>query len=598
MSALLVLPGLLPAGAQTNSTLRIGIVGLPETTFMQSGTTGFGTWTQFPYLYCYQFGFAGVVKQDVCDTPSAITGSNDQQWVVNLKSPNMKWSDGVPMNSTDLAYSFGIYLPHGPYANLSAFDIWGNLRGTVTSISVMNSTAIQINTAKPDPLFAMLTWLYPVYPYHYFKQFTGNNTLQTTPILGGPGDSAYVPQDYTANSPTLTAVANPYSPDWNGTTPKIHTVIYQIFTTDSALVNALASGQVDSGMITSSDAQTLSSVPSLTETGLPSNTQMEFFINPAVYPYNNTAFRQAMMYLVPKAQINQLLYNNQSTLGNPLLLSPLAYNTYWPSSSTPMYNYNPTTAISRLQAAGLTKNSAGNWAMANGTVLTVQFVAPNSDPDVVRAAQQIASSMQNVGLKVNLQITDYNTVTNDKYNIPNTYNIVLFPDSYFPSPFKWMRNPVNLPTAWVNSTFKADFAAALSNPDPAQALTQLKSALNVLANSAVTNSVLYEPFEAAYNSQGFNGWQPALNNAGSFDVFYYPVLSQQVLTSLAPASVGSSSSTTSTSSSSTTSSSASSTAINTSTAVAMVGVAVFIAVVYASSVLRRPGRTYASMSAA
>ena len=597
LSALLIVPGLLPATlAATGTTLTIGVVGIPYATLMQSTTTGFGTWSQIEYLYCYQFGFAGVAKSDLCDVPSAVSGSNDTQWIVNLKSANYKWSDGVAINSTDLAYSFGIYLSNGPYANLSAFDIWGNLRGTVTSITIMNSTAIELKTAAPDPLFTMLTWLYPVYPYHYFKQFTGNNTLQTTPILGGPGDSAYVvASGMTANSNTLTTVYNQYSPSWNGstTTPAITTVVYDVFTTDSAMVNALAAGQIDGGMITSSDASTLSSVSALTTASVASNTQMEFFINPSVFPYNNTAFRQALMYLVPKVQINQLLYNNQTAIGNPLLLSPTAYNTYWPGSSTPMYNYNPTTAVTLLQKAGLTKNSNGNWQMANGTVLTVQFVAPNSDPDVVRAAQQITTSMQNVGLKVNLLITDYNTVTQMKYNIPDTYYVVLFPDSYFPSPFKWMRNPVNLPSAFrsTNTTFTSDFAQALANPNPTAALAELKTALNVLANAAVTNSVLYEPLYVAFNTASFKNWQPAMSDAGTHDVFYYPILSEPVLTSVTTGASGSSTSTGSSSStaSSASSSTSSSTLITPQLALGMASAAIFIAVVYAVTAKRSRG---------
>ena len=99
----------------------------------------------------------------------------------------MKWSDGVPINSSDLAYSYGIYLTTGPYANLSAVDVWGNVQGTVSNITIVNSTAIMLQTAAPDSLFWYLTWLYQIYPWHYYKQFTGNNILGTTSILRQPG---------------------------------------------------------------------------------------------------------------------------------------------------------------------------------------------------------------------------------------------------------------------------------------------------------------------------------------------------------------------------------------------------------------------------
>jgi ABC-type transport system substrate-binding protein len=544
--------GSIPVHAQSSANLTIGVVTEPPNTWFQTPGNwgGQNTLTQVPYLFCYSFGIGGVAQPDLCTVPQAISGTNDTQWIVNLRSANYKWSDGVPINSTDLAYSYGVFLTHGPYANLSYFDVWGNLRDKVQSVSIVNSTAIKLTMFAPFPLFVMLTWLYEVYPYHYYKQFTGNNTLQTTSILGGPGDTAFVPQGFTAGSNTLELVANPYSPSWNGTSPTYHSVTIQFFTSDQSLVNAIAAGSIDGGAIEPSDVAALASASSVATSPVPSIYQMQFFINPVGYPYNNTAFRQALMYLLPKANINSLLYNGTADLGNPLLLTPSAYNTYWPGASTPDYQYNPTTAATLLSQAGLTKNTAGQWAMSNGTVLTVQFESANDQPDQVRAAQQIQSSMEAAGLQVNLKLVDLNTATNDKYNAPGNFKVILYTDAYFPSPFKWMRNPVNLPFGWSNSTFKTIFAESLVNTDPAGALTQLKQALNILANEAVTNSILFVPSYVAYNTATFSMWQPAIDNAINYNVFYNQLMAENVFTSVVPA--GSTTTTTTTPSQTTT----------------------------------------------
>jgi hypothetical protein len=175
--------------------------------------------------------------------------------------------------------------------------------------------------------------------------------------------------------------------------------------------------------------------------------------------------------------------------------------------------------------------------------------------------------MQSIGLKVNLQVVDATTASNDKYNTPGNYYTILYPDGYFPSPFKWMRNPVNLPFEWSNSTFKADFAAAITNTNPAAALAELKIALNIEAESAITNSILYEPTYVAYNSQAFTNWQPALGNQASYDIFLNQVLGEQVLTSVTPISVGTSATSTSltTTSTSLTTTSATSMSLTTTT---------------------------------
>ena len=526
----------MPVGVRAQpANLVLGVVTAPPTTYFQTPGNwgGANTITQIPYLYSWTFGAGGVAVPGVSNPPVAIPGSNDTRWIVNLRSPTMEWSDGVLINSTDLAFSYGCFLANGPYANLSSFDIWGALRDRVSNITVVNSTAIEIDMSNPFPLFPILAWLYQIYPAHYYRQFTGNNTLQTTSIIGGPGDTAYIPANYTAASRTMTLVANPLSPSWNGATPTIPTITLQFFTDESSLVNALAAGTIDGSLITPSDVQALASSPQYKIDRLPSVYQMQFFIEPGSFPYSSRPFRQALMYLIPKDEINSILYNNQSSTGNVFLLPPAAVQTYWPGPNTPAYNYDPSAAISKLQEAGFTQNSAGNWVMSNGTQVAVNLEAPNSDPDVVRAAQLIAKSMEAVGLKVNLNIVDLTTATSDKYTTGN-YDVILYPDEYFPSPFKWMRNPVNMPYQWSNSTFKTIFKSSLQDTNPADALAKLKQALTILANEAVTNSVVFEPVYAAYNTVKFTGWQPALAEASNYQVFYNQMLSENLMTSVTP----------------------------------------------------------------
>jgi len=526
----------LELGVRAQSTnLVLGVATGPPTTFFQTPGNwgGANTITQIPYLYAYTFGSGGVAIPGVANPPTAIPGTNDTQWILNLKSPNMKWSDNIPIDSTDLEFSYGVFLPMGKYANLSSFDVWGAIRDRVSSVSIVNSTAIQLKMYNPFPLFPILAWLYQVYPYHYYKQFSGDNVLQTSSIVGGPGDTAYIPSNFAAGSRSMTLVANSLSPSWNGATPTIQTITLQFFTDESSLINALAAGTVDGSLITPSDVQALSSNSELKVDRLPSIYQMQFFIEPGSFPYSSRPFRQALMYLIPKDQVNSILYNNQSSTGNVFLLPPAAVQTYWPGPETPAYNYDPNAAVSKLKEAGFTQNSAGNWVMKNGTQVAVNLEAPNNDPDVVRAAQLIAKSMESVGLKVNLNVVDLTTATSDKYTTGN-YDVILYGDEYFPSPFKWMRNPVNLPYQWHNSTFKTIFTSCLQDTNPSSALAKLKQALDILANEAVTNSVVFEPVYAAYNNVKFTGWEPALSQASSFQVFYNQVLSENLMVSVMP----------------------------------------------------------------
>jgi ABC-type transport system substrate-binding protein len=546
-SILLFVPALAPvsnAVAATSSTSgpTVGILFPPVSTFFQSANEEYigNTATDIPYLAVGRLSITGNVVPGICQVPTAVSGSNNTQWIENLISPNLKWSDGVPINSTDLAYSFGIYMTSGPYANTSNIDRWGADRTTFSNITILNSTAIQITTKTPDPRFPLLTFLYTIYPYHYYQQFGfGNNQLQTTPVLSGPGDSAYVPANYTAGSYTMSLKANPNSPSWNGTTPTFNTMTLQFFTSDSSQVNSLASNSIDAGLITPSDISSLTSNSQIGITQIPSDYQLMIYVKSTGYPWNETAFRQALMYLVNRTQVNDALYGGNTSTGNPAMLIPQAMSTYYPSSGVPLYNYSVSTAKTLLAQAGLTQNSQGKWMLPNGTALTVTVEAPNNDPNYVRASQFIQTSFQNAGITVNLDNPAYSTADTDWTSL--NFQFLIFPNNYAPSPFRWMRNPFNIP-GWTNSTFKSEFALALSDPNQSSAFNEVKQAEVIMAQAAVINSIVILPQYVAYNKALFSNWQPALSNAPSSSVFWDPVSAENVLTAIAPA--GASSSTT------------------------------------------------------
>jgi ABC-type transport system substrate-binding protein len=537
--------------ASPASNITIGMEYGPPSTFFQNPTAAsFGnTAIDVPYLPVGHLSINGSVLPEICTVPTPVPGvTNDTQWIVNLISPNLKWSDGVPINSTDLAYSFGIFLPTGPYANTSNIDRWGAIRGTVQSVSILNSTAVVLKTFHTDAKFPLLVFLYSIYPYHYYKSFGfGNNVLQSVSVLGGPGDSAYVPVGYTAGSYTMTLQANPYSPSWHGKTPTISTVTLQFFTSDSAQTSALAAGTIDAGTITPSDISALASNPHIKVSQVPSDYQLQIYIKTTGYPWNDTAFRQALFYLLPSNEVKSSLYDNQTATGNPQLLLPQVVPTYY-AAGAPVYNYSVSTADSLLAKAGLVQTS-GHWYYANGTAVTITVEAPNNDPNYVRASQFVQSAIEAAGINVNLENPAYATVHSDWTSL--NFQLLVFPNNYAPVPFRWMRNPSNL-NGWKNSTFTTYFNEALDNPNQAQSLSEIKQAELVMAQAAVLDYLVVLPQYVAYNDLAFSNWQPALGQSSYDNVFCDTVVCENVLTSVTPASPTSTITTTSSSSSTST----------------------------------------------
>ncbi len=522
--------------ASPTPTLVIGSLAPLPTTFFQ-GQNAWADYSQIPYLYPYTMGLGAFGIPGICNVPVPVPGTNDASWILNLRSTNYKWSDGAPMNSTDLAYSFGVYLYTGTYANRSTFDRWGHARGYISNIQILNSTAIQLNSFQPYPTFIVAMWFYAIYPYHYYNQFTGTNVLQTKAIIGGPADSAYIPNNYVPGGNTMNLVANPSSPSWNGATPPLDSVTIQFFTGDAAMVSALSAGTIDGAVILPSDVRALSSVPTVTVSQVPSVTFSTLYISPVGYPFNSATFRQGLMELIPRAQINQALYNGTSTPGNALRMIPPAMAQYWPGPSTPTYNYSIPNAQANFKAAGLTQNSAGAWVYPNGTKVTVNLQVSNNDPDLVRVGQFMQSALTSAGLSVNLQLLDPATVITDLFS--GNYQTLIVGGgngSVFPSPFRWMANNSNYPITWKNATFTSALRRALTEVDSAKALSYIKEAEFTLVQNAVVATILSVPQYVAYNSQKFAGWEPALSQAKQVIYFTNEFLSETLLTSVRPAS--------------------------------------------------------------
>jgi len=546
------------AKAATNETLVIGaVIGTPTTFALDGFSTYIGNQqADIPYLPFGVVSQDGQITAGISKPPVAVPGSNSTQWVFNLVSPDLKWSDGVPINSSDLAYSIGIYLTTGPYANLTTTDYNGAITGVASNVTILNSTAIQVQTIT-NPGFPYKVFPYPVYPWHYFKQFQGNDALETTPILGGPGDSAYLPVNYTAGSSVMNLVANPYSPSWDGRTPGINNITIDFFASDTSLVNALAAGTVDLATITPSDVGALNTTSSLTIVQVPNGGMTFINIRNVGYPWNSTDFRQALLYLIDKGQINSEVYGNQSVIENAAVIPS---SSPWLPSDAQTYNYNPTEAKQLLQEAGLHQNAQGGWLLANGTALpAIVFQAADSDSAYVRTAQLITSDWQSAGLSVTLQEEPISAVNTAIYST-RTFDVAYADGGFLPVPWRYAYNAINFPSgtggAWVNSTYAQLKTEADNAPNTAAQDQLLQQLVYTLAQNAVVDGVVSDISYVAYNNQRFTNVTSAIQAAAASDFFIYPPFAESVLTSVTPVSATSTTSTSTTAASSSTSSSA------------------------------------------
>jgi ABC-type transport system substrate-binding protein len=125
--------------------------------------------THIPYLTFERYNASMSIVPNLT-TASFVPGSNDTQIVYNLVSSNLKWSDGVPINASDLYFSFDQFFPQGKYANTTT-DLLTRVSQFAQSVQILNSTAVTVTLKGPTPEARLLFVNHPVFPEHYYVSF-------------------------------------------------------------------------------------------------------------------------------------------------------------------------------------------------------------------------------------------------------------------------------------------------------------------------------------------------------------------------------------------------------------------------------------------
>jgi peptide/nickel transport system substrate-binding protein len=160
-------------------------------------------------------------------------------------------------------------------------------------------------------------------------------------------------------------------------------------------------------------------------TAIPEGFTFNLVFNDHQYPLNNTAVRQAIAYVIPRANMVSSAYGgasvadrggvlNQYPDGLPAYLNSL-YMTPSQIASLNTYPVNDAKATSLLQSAGF-KQSGGKWIMPNGKPFTLTFLVNNATSDIVSSFESAASALTAFGISSSLDATQGTIQSEDLSN--------------------------------------------------------------------------------------------------------------------------------------------------------------------------------------
>lgn len=301
-------------------------------------------------------------------------------------------------------------------------------------------------------------------------------------------------------------------------------IIFRFFEDEATRTLALESGQADvMGELLPTDARALTNNPSIQLHPVPVPGQpLQFYMNTQLFPTDNLAVRQALLYGANRAVIVESIFQGLSPVAwGPLSADSLYYN----PGVRGVYDFDPESARQLLNSVGYEDTDKDGILDLDGIPLEIRVIQPpwGLVPAVV---QVLRDQWREVGISTIIEPVPGFTALVNKVQEGN-YNLVSF-DTFGLDPV--LLNPRFLSEGVVNWTGYRDAALDAALVEGARSLSEdqrrlaygqaqaivmqqalilpIRDYVNLNAHSTRVRNLIFDPY----------GWFPLLHNAVLVDV--------------------------------------------------------------------------------
>ncbi len=442
------------------------------------------------------------------------TEKDGAQWVFTLRE-GMQWSDGEPITSADVKYTYDqmMSVPELGTAN-------GNLVSGFESVEAPDDLTVVINLKAPqapNPGSEI-----PVVPKHIWEQIDNPAEFQNDADVVGSGP--FVLESYQANE-SIAFKANPNF--WRGA-PKVDKLQYVYYTNSDAQVQALKAGDVDMVTgLTPTQFKALEGVEGVTTHSGIGRRYQSFSLNPGMQTREGTPYGTGAEALkdVEVRQAIRLGTDTKTLLDKVLEGEGVPATSFIPASfpkwhlsddDSAIVEFDPEAAKEKLDAAGWVEGTDG-IREKDGQKLELRLLVDAGEPNEQSISEFFVPWMQDIGIKINVESSDADTVS--AASVKGDYDIYFTGWSVNPDPDYQLgiNTCANLPTSedgtggtsqdgYCNPEFDKLYAEQRSELDEGkrQEIVQEMLAMNYTDTVQIAN--WYANGLEAYRSDRFDGF--------------------------------------------------------------------------------------------
>lgn len=434
--------------------------------------------------------------------------ADGRTWTFDLH-PNAKWTDGVPLTSADVVFSFDYDMTGSASAtgtqnlNSGLVQVFKN----IASVTASGPHTVVVQLKAYDAAFLSDITSFSglaIIPQHIWSSVTDPAHFQGPKALIGSGP--YVLKTFDTTTNTFDYVAND-----NFYLGKPAVKRLQIVQAANPIL-ALEQGQLSSASSGNSAvpaSQQAALKKSFTELTAPGEFNEALFVNSGGgFPYDQVDFRHAVAYALNHQDMLTRLVGG---LGIPGSAGGLGPSNSFLDPNVATYPFNPNMAEALLNQLGLKLPAGATYrTMPDGSALTIPLLSSASD---IQQAQLVQQYLRNVGLDSKIDSVDQ--ATSDASDAAGQYKMAIVhfgglaadPSalvSRFASTSK--SKSFTRVTGYVNPTFDMLAAQQETTVDPA-ARKQVVFQMQAIIATDLPELPLYIPEQVSYvNTKVFNGW--------------------------------------------------------------------------------------------
>jgi peptide/nickel transport system substrate-binding protein len=444
------------------------------------------------------------------------------------------FSNGEPMTAADVAYTFNLLKKY------TAMDIPG-VWSVLSSVTATSKYTVTMDFSQVAvPYFYYIADQVPILPMQVWSKMSNpvSNPV-TQPIGTGP----YVMSKCSPENIVYTA--NPHY--WQPGLPKVKTLEYPAYTTNTTANNDLANGSAQWGSqyVPSIQSFYLDKSPNYHD-WFPPTVNVTLIPNLTNPLLANPKVRQAISYAINRTQVSNIGESGYEPPANQTGVVTPTFNNYESSAAVSAWGngYDPAKATQLLNQAGF-HMQGGVMTNAAGQKLQFTVINVGGFSDWVASMQVIQQDLKAVGIVItpnNLATNDFDT---DLYT--GRYQLAYYDQQVFgPSPYYELNNWLNsADTAPIGQTAGSNYErykdtatdAILAQYEQTTSSATQQSILDQIQQVMVTDVPVIPVVEAVdwfqYDTGAFSGWPTPSDPYAQPAAYNYPD-NEQLLLHLSP----------------------------------------------------------------